>query len=74
MSNKPCPEQYPGAYFEGRSARQEGRDLLCQPHGHMTVDSGWWCAGWHDLDMDLTREVKTKGAATAATATNPIAA
>ena len=36
--------------------RQAGRCRLSQPYGHLTVDCGWWLAGWSDKDMEIELE------------------
>ncbi len=54
---------YPTAYYQGRACRQDGKCRLAQPYGNMTVDGGWWLAGWHDSDMELTHETQTNGPA-----------
>lgn len=51
---------YPTAYYQGRACRQDGKCRLSQPYGSMTVDGGWWLAGWlagfHDADMEMTEK------------------
>lgn len=54
---------YPMAYYQGRTARRNGKCRLAQPYGNMTVDGGWWLGGWHDADMELSRENQTSAAA-----------
>jgi len=46
----------PPAYYQGRADRQAGRCRLSQPYGHLTVDCGWWLAGWNDKDMEIQLE------------------
>lgn len=50
---------FPGAYYQGRAARQDGKCRLAQPYGYMTVDGSWWLGGWHDADMEMTIEKQT---------------
>lgn len=46
--------QCPPAYFLGRACRDNLQSRDSQPYGWMTVDCGWWLAGWNDRDMELT--------------------
>lgn len=48
--------EHPTAYYQGRADRQAGRCRLSQPYGHLTVDCGWWLAGWNDKDMEIQLE------------------
>jgi ribosome modulation factor len=45
--------EHPTAYYQGRADRQAGRCRLSQPYDHLTVDCGWWLAGWNDKDMEI---------------------
>jgi ribosome modulation factor len=48
--------EHPAAYYQGHADRQAGRCRLSQPYGHLTVDCGWWLAGWNDKDMEIQLE------------------
>lgn len=45
--------QCPPAYFLGRACRDNLQSRDSQPYGWMTVECGWWLAGWNDRDMEL---------------------
>ncbi len=49
---------HPQPYYQGRTARADGRCRAYHPHPEMTVDSAWWLAGWHDCDTELSDEPK----------------
>lgn len=57
---------HPPAYYQGRTARQDGRCRLAQPYQEMTTNSAWWLAGWHDTDMELSHEPTNSTIAAAA--------
>ncbi|MEG0634840.1 MAG: hypothetical protein RR517_20100 [Pseudomonas sp.] len=54
---------YPVAYYLGRICRDNDKSREAQPYALMTVNCGWWLAGWHDSDMELTHETQTNGPA-----------
>lgn len=41
----------PKAYFDGKNARMECRDIESCPETD-NVKAAWWRAGWHDADME----------------------
>jgi hypothetical protein len=45
---------YPVAYYLGRDCRDNNKSRDAQPYALMTVNCGWWLAGWHDRDMELS--------------------
>ncbi|WP_435653065.1 hypothetical protein ACSC9T_08685 [Pseudomonas putida] len=51
---KRSQQVHPTAYYLGRACRNNSQSRDAQPYGWMTVDCGWWLAGWHDRDMELS--------------------
>ncbi|WP_172439567.1 hypothetical protein [Pseudomonas putida] len=45
---------HPPAYYLGRASRDQSQSRSAQPYDWLTVNCGWWLAGWHDRDMDLS--------------------
>lgn len=45
---------HPAAYYLGRACRENSQSRDAQPYDWMTVNCGWWLAGWHDRDMELS--------------------
>ncbi|EKT4479067.1 hypothetical protein QEL91_004803 [Pseudomonas putida] len=49
---------HPPAYYLGRASRDNSQSRDAQPYDWLTVNCGWWLAGWHDCDMELSHEPK----------------
>ena len=45
---------YPVAYYLGRDCHDNNKSRDAQPYALMTANCGWWLAGWHDRDMELS--------------------
>lgn len=46
-------EEYPSAYYLGRSVRNDGESQAANPYSFMTRLWAWWMAGWNDRDIEM---------------------